>query len=250
MAATPTPNRKPYAEDLAYIHDRGYDFHARGLAAGLLNLLDAADLTNKTVVDLGCGSGIWAAALDQAGYRPVGVDISPAMIALARLRVPGGEFHVASFLDVELPACRAITALGEVVCYLFDSRTNRRALGRFVKQAYEALVPGGLLVFDMIEIGTDRGRQPACREGDDWACLVSFEYVARKDQLLRHITTFRQVGGHYRRDSETHRVQLYDQRDIAALLRRAGFRVRTFRSLGEYQLLPGRIGFLARKPHR
>ena len=52
-----------------------------------------------------------AHAFAQAGYRVIGVDISAAMIELARQRVPAAEFHVASFLDFQLPACSAITAI-------------------------------------------------------------------------------------------------------------------------------------------
>src|SRR5262245_18765198 len=109
-----------YHDDLAYIHDVGYDFHARGLAAGLLAIIDKAGLSDSSVVDIGCGSGIWADQLQRAGYRPIGVDYSPAMIELAKRRCPQGEFHVASFLDFGLPPCGVITAFGEVVCYLLD----------------------------------------------------------------------------------------------------------------------------------
>lgn len=237
-----------YADDLAYIHDAGYDFHARGVAPGLLHVLKAAGLAGSVVVDLGCGSGIWAAQLHQAGYLPVGVDISPAMIALARQRCPRGEFHVASFLDFQLPRCGAITAFGEVVCYLLDRANNRRALGQFLRRAYDALLPGGVFIFDIIEIGVDRGRAPTYRAGDDWACLVAFEHDDRRKQLIRQITTFRKIGDSYRRGQETHHVQLHDRRDVVRLLRQAGFRVRTFRRLGDYKLLPHRVGFIARRP--
>src|SRR5262245_51882423 len=125
-----------YTEDLAYIHDAGYDFHARGLAPGVLAILKQAGLAGSMVVDLGCGSGIWAADLKRAGFRPVGVDISSAMIGLARRRVPQGEFHVASFLDFDLPPCGAITAFGEVLCYLFDRGNNRRALARMLGRVH------------------------------------------------------------------------------------------------------------------
>src|SRR5437016_5137689 len=116
-----------FDEDLAYIHDVGYDFHAKGLAPALLRLFETTGLAGSTVVDLGCGSGIWAAYLEAAGFHAVGVDLSPAMIALARRRAPAAEFHVASLVDFSIPSCRAITALGEVVCYQFDRRNNRRA---------------------------------------------------------------------------------------------------------------------------
>lgn len=236
-----------YGEDLAHIHNVGYDFHARGLAPALLKLFEKARLAGSVVVDVGCGGGIWAQQLAKASYRPVGIDISPAMIELARQRVPSGEFHVASFLDFPLPRCGAITALGEVVCYLFDQRNQRRALAQWLKKAFEALRPGGLLVFDIAEMGLDRNSAPGWRCGDDWACGVWREYDERRSQLVRHITTFRKVGDTYRRGEETHRVQLYDRRDIGGLLRKVGFRVRSTRRFGDYALLPKRTGFIARK---
>jgi SAM-dependent methyltransferase len=239
-----------YGDDLAYIHDVGYDFHARGLAPAVLTMLKQAGLVGSVVVDLGCGSGIWAAELKKGGYRPIGVDISPGMIALAKSRVPDGEFHVASLLDFAFPPCGAITSFGEVVCYQFDRRNNRQALSRLFRKAFAALVRGGLLIFDIIEVGVDRDRPPTWRAGDGWACLVAFEHDNRRQQLIRQITTFRQVGELYRRAHESHRVQLYDGRQITPMLRDAGFSVRTFRRLGTHQLLPERLGFVARKPKR
>jgi SAM-dependent methyltransferase len=236
-----------YDEDLAYIHDVGYDFHARGLAPALLRLLKSIP-AGSVVVDLGCGSGIWAMQLAESGFHPVGVDYSAAMIAMASRRLPGGEFHVGSFLDFELPPCGAITALGEVVCYQFDRENNRQALARLFRRAYEALLPGGLFIFDVVEPGLDRGRLPTWRTGDDWACLVAYQCDERRKQLTRQITTFRKVGDLYRRGHEAHRVRLYDARDVGGLLRQAGFRVRTTRRFGKYPLLPHRAGFIARKP--
>jgi len=236
-----------YDEDLAYIHDIGYDFHARGLAPALLALLKEARLAGSVVVDLGCGSGIWTRQLADAGYRPVGVDYSAAMITLAGRRSPAGEFHVSSFLDFELPQCGAITAFGEVLCYQFDRRNGRPALMRLVRRVFEALSPGGLFLFDIVELGLDRGRKPTWQAGDDWACLVAYERDEKRKQVTRQITTFRKVGDLYRRGHEAHRVQLYDARDVAALLRQAGFRVRLTRRFGDYPLLPFRAGFIAKK---
>jgi hypothetical protein len=77
---------------------------------------------------------------------------------------------------------------------------------------------------------------------------VRFEYDERRTQLVRHITTFRRINDHYRRGQEVHRIQLYDRRDVARLLRQAGFRVRMTRRFDDYELLPGRVAFIARKP--
>jgi ubiquinone/menaquinone biosynthesis C-methylase UbiE len=42
---------------------------------------------NARVVDLGCGTGKWAAKIAKSGYRVTGVDISPKMIDQARRRM-------------------------------------------------------------------------------------------------------------------------------------------------------------------
>jgi SAM-dependent methyltransferase len=213
-----------------------------------LETLRASGIRDGLVIDLGCGSGIWARHLTDAGYEVVGVDISPAMISLARKRAPQAKFHTESFLNLELPTCRAITALGEVLCFLFDESNNRKALAGLFQRAAGALPSGGLLIFDVALVGLDRVRPPTGRAGADWATLVRVQYDAGRDQLTRHITTFRRRGTLYRRHEETHRLQLYRRGEIVDLLRQAGFRVRTVRRFGEYDLFPGRVGFLARKP--
>jgi predicted TPR repeat methyltransferase len=154
-------HRSPhYGDDLAYIHDVGFGGFAAGAAPGVLETLRRNGIHEGVVVDLGCGSGIWAKHLTEAGYRVVGVDLSPAMIRLAQQRAPDAQFHVASFLSFELPRCRAVTALGEVLCYLFDRSNNRKALAGLFQRAAGALESGGLMIFDVAEVGLDRGRPP------------------------------------------------------------------------------------------
>ena len=99
-----------YKDDLAYIHDVGFGSFARGATPGLLEILRRRGLTQGLVVDLGCGSGIWARALVDAGYDVLGIDISAAMIEMARRRVPEGDFRPGSFLQATLPPCEAWTS--------------------------------------------------------------------------------------------------------------------------------------------
>ena len=241
----PVPGRF-YGEDLACIHEAGYGGFAEGCAAGLLAALRAAGIAGGKVVDLGCGPGAWAGRLVEAGYDVLGVDLSAAMIRLARRRAPRATFRVGSLYTTPLPPCRAITALGEVLCYRVREAADPSLVPLF-RRAHTALGTGGLLIFDVAEVGLDRGRAPACREGEGWACLVRFAYDDARQRLTRHITTFRRIGASYRRREETHHVQLYRASAVARELREAGFRVRTVRRFGEYPLPPGRVGFLARK---
>ena len=79
-----------YGEDLAYIHDVGFGHFAKTATPGLLEMLRQTGGSRGLVVDLGCGSGVWARALCDAGYDVLGVDQSPAMIAIARNRAHQG----------------------------------------------------------------------------------------------------------------------------------------------------------------
>ncbi len=236
----------PYHEDLAFIHDAGYGDMARAAVPVVLDALRQSGLDRGLVIDLGCGSGILAAEVAAAGYDVLGFDISPAMVALARQRVPQGRFHARSFLAAEFPACVAVTAIGEVFNYLFDAGNTDASLGRLLRRIHDALAPGGMLLFDGAEPGRiPGGAQRAYRESDDWAVLVDADEDGR--HLTRRITSFRKVGKLYRRDHEVHEQRLFRRADLARQLRQVGFRVRILRRYGARQFPAGYVGFLARK---
>jgi SAM-dependent methyltransferase len=237
-----------YECDLAYIHDTGFGAFARGSAPGLLRLFQQNAINKGLIVDLGCGSGIWAKVLADAGYQVLGVDISPAMIELARQRVPEAQFHVGSFIHFRVPPCRAVTALGEVFNYLFDPKNSLRTLRRVCKGVFEALTPKGLLAFDVAEPGRCKGLTQRFTEGEDWTCLVEVRQEVARQQLTRRIVSFRKVGDMYRRHEESHTQQLYPGTKVAEMLRDIGFRVRQIRCYGKYSLSPRVAGFVARKP--
>src|SRR6476659_1023640 len=125
-----------YKTDLAYIHDVGFGNYATNSSAGLLEILRQAGVSTGLVVDLGCGSGLWARELDRAGYKVVGIDISPAMIQIARKRVTRAEFHIGSLLKAKIPKCDAVTSLGECFNYLFDKSNSVGQLHKVFRRVY------------------------------------------------------------------------------------------------------------------
>jgi SAM-dependent methyltransferase len=238
-----------YRADLAYIHDAGFGQFAEAAAEELLRRLRAARVRKGRVVELGCGSGILSARAAAAGYDVAGFDISADMIELARRRVPGGTFRCASFIDAPLGACVAVTAVGEIFNYLFDRRNSPARLQAVFRRIDDALVPGGLFLFDVALVGRGGGRlQRGCRQADDWACVYEAEEFPGKKLLVRRITTFRRSGALYRRDEEVHRLRLYEPAELLAPLRKAGFRVRALRKYPGLSFPPGYVSFLCRKP--
>lgn len=239
-----------YREDLAFIHDVGYGDFALESAPGILEILDRNRIREGLVVDLGCGSGLWARELIDAHYRVLGIDISEDMIAIARRRAPEAEFRISSLFDADLPPCNAVTSLGECVNYLFDPENDSRTLVRLFRRVYNALTAGGLFIFDIAEPGqvAPGTRTRGFTEGDGWVVLVEKEEDREQETLSRRITTFRKVGEDYRRADEVHRQRLYKAADVAGELRQVGFRVKTMRAYGRYRLPRARAAFVARKP--
>ncbi len=236
--------RGAYREDLARIHDEGFGALASSAAPVLLGALSLAGLSAGLVVDLGCGSGLLSQELSAAGYDVLGVDVSGPMLAIARRRVPRGLFRQESLLDTRLPRCVAVAAVGESFNYLFDERNSRGTLLALFRRIHRALVPGGVLLFDMAT--PRRVASSAHLESRDWAVLVTAE--RSRTLLTRRITTFRRLGALYRRSHEVHRLRLVSRAEAVRLLREAGFRVRVLAAYASVRLPPGLAAYLAHKP--
>jgi len=230
-----------YGTDLAYIHDAGFGEFALQSSPGLLKLLRQNGVDHGLVVDLGCGSGIWARQLGFAGYDVTGVDSSPAMIRLTRAKAPKAKFITASLVDVAIPRCDAVTSIGECISYAFAGDKSGRALHRFFRRVHGALRPGGVFIFDLAGVGILNGHWT----GEDWAVLV--DGSRNGDLFTRRITTFRRVGRTYRRAEETHTVRLYEIDPIRDALAAAGFVSTSLRSYGNFRFRGGHFAILASK---
>jgi SAM-dependent methyltransferase len=121
----------------------GYDAKTQLDLESSLELLRRHGLgAETTLVDLGCGTGLVAVAAASEARRVVGVDVSPAMLEVARSRSDDVEWVAAGFLTYEhqgdLPQ-------------LVHSRHALHHLPDFWKgvalaRIHDLLAPGGVLV--------------------------------------------------------------------------------------------------------
>jgi SAM-dependent methyltransferase len=239
-----------YGEDLAFIHDAGFGALARRASDCLIDALRRGGINSGLVVDLGCGSGILSEALATAGYDVLGFDFSPAMIDLARRRVPGGQFRIESLHTASWPPCVAVAAVGECLSYLLeDDEMSKPPYADLFRRVHESLPPGGIFLFDVVGPGRVLSEGPYRSHfmADDWAVLVTAEEDRSRGILTRRITSFRKVGELYRRDDEVHRQHLASREVVAELLREVGFEIAILDAYGPRPLPPGDVAFLARK---
>jgi SAM-dependent methyltransferase len=243
-----TPQKtRAYGADLALIHDIGFTEFTQHAASYLLALLRKAGKRAGRIVDLGCGPGTLAKRLVDSGFDVLGIDISPAMVRLARKQVKRARFVCGSYRNAVLPECDTVTAIGEIFNYKFDRRAGLTALRRIFRRVHAALRPGGLFLFDVSTPG--RGGPGGLRfaEGPTWATIVRVKEDSRRRVLRREIVSFLKRGSSYRRSEETHDLTLYRRAEVARELRAAGFSVRMRESYGPARLPFGWVIFEARK---
>jgi SAM-dependent methyltransferase len=243
--------RDHYGRDLASLHDRHFGMVAQAAAHELVTRLRAAGFESGTVVELAIGSGISSRAIADAGFEIWGVDISAEMLALARASVPEAVLSHASLWDVELPACVAVTAIGEAFCYVAPGTgVDIDALGAFsarLRTIHDALPAGGILLFDVAGPGRSGPTGSRTVVGRFPGAFVSSVEHEHDGLLTREVDTFVADGPLYRRSVEHHVLRLLDPEQVEALLREQGFCPQRLPRYAEFELLPSWHAFAATK---
>jgi len=231
-----------YSADLAYVHDAAFGDVARRAAPQIVRLLRDRGVRRGHIVEVGCGSGIAAACFVARGYTVTGVDVSPAMIRLARANAPAARFRVASIERLHPPPCDAVVAVGEIVSYVPGGLP---ALQRFFARVHGALRPGGVLAFDFIESASGRTFAAASFGGADWALAARATFDGARQLLTRRIVVVRTTGRRVRHATEIHQVRVYGRAEMRRALEKAGFSVAISRSYGRYRLMTGDAAVIA-----
>ncbi|MBM9505981.1 class I SAM-dependent methyltransferase [Actinacidiphila acididurans] len=118
----------------------------------------AEEVGARRVLDIGCGTGVFALMLADRGAEVVGIDPAQASIEVARAK-PGAERVRWIHGDgTTLPPLQAdlVTMTANVAQHIAEPR----AWAGTLRGAYEALRPGGHLVFET--------RDPAGRAWEEW----------------------------------------------------------------------------------
>jgi len=120
---------------------------------------------SAVILDLGCGTGKWAAKLIKSGFRVVCVDISAKMLDQARMKIEQmGQLHRAEFLQADLCELSALSEGGATLAVaLGDPIGCTHSPPKAMKEIRRALCDTGVLVatFDnklsAIEFYLERG---------------------------------------------------------------------------------------------
>lgn len=142
LGSSDVPRGDNYDARFTALANSGADVH------GEANFVAALGVTS--VLDAGCGTGRVAIELARRGLEVVGVDLDPAMLAVAQRKAPHLPWYTGDLASVTLPRSNATGALylfeaivlaGNVMIFLAPGSE-----GTVVANLARHLAPGGALV--------------------------------------------------------------------------------------------------------
>jgi SAM-dependent methyltransferase len=219
----------PYATsariyDLLYVGAGIKDYQAE--TAELHRLIEESRPGAKTLLDVACGTGAHLAEL-RRWYEVEGVDLSPAMLAVARRRVSGIPLHQADMRTLDLGrSFDTVICLFSSIGYVTDPAEMRSAVARLAAH----VAPGGVLVLDgwvRPDEWHDRFRPEPDIAHDDEALVVRLAFARRERDItnldMHHLV---QTAGGIDYFVENHKLALTPTADYVSAVEIAGLSAR------------------------
>ncbi len=196
----------------------GWNVYPQEFARQLLVYLAQNGRAVRSVLDLGCGTGVLCREMTENGIRAAGVDLSEGMIAIARQQAPDAAFFVGDMVTFR-PEERfdLVTCTGDALNHLFDPGDIQKVFENV--SAY--LNPGGLFVFDLLRETEIPPDEPFDLDYSDTVRAV-FRTVRQGDRVRLHISVFE--NGELTVEEDI-LEKLHDPALICAMLSRAGLEV-------------------------
>ncbi len=244
--------------DFAYVYFQGpYPSFSIQVAELFPEILERFDFHPRNMLDMACGEGSFAIQMALNGLQVTGLDQSPDMLQIARLRSNARGAPV-DWIELDMrsldnpPSFDLVTCLFDSLNYLLEPGDLANTFSR-VRQA---LNPGGLFIFDMNTIYglSVLWQQTGCSLQQDNEEIVeihqpNFDYENSIASVK--ITAFIKDEPAWRRIDEVHQERGYPVEQIRDMLAIAGLDILgcygSISDFGELQPDSGRVWFVTRK---
>ncbi|MFE9674874.1 class I SAM-dependent DNA methyltransferase [Streptomyces sp. NPDC006259] len=213
------------AEIYELLHEsRGKDYRAE--AATVAGLVRARNPQADSLLDVACGTGAHLRHFAQLFDKVEGVELSDAMLSMARSAVPAAVLHRGDMRDLALGrSYTAITCMFGSIAYLKDVDELTSTLRSFA----EHLAPGGVVAVDpwwFLETSLEHHVSgDTVTVGSRTMTRVSY---TEREGSTSHMTVHYVVaepGSGVRHFAERHRLTLFTRAQYEEAFARAGLRV-------------------------
>ena len=220
-----------YGPAFARVYNEKWIDFARHVAPLIRAFYESTPLgaSEKSLLDVCCGTGQLAQHFLEHGYCVTGIDLSPSMLGYAwQNNAPYIESGQARFLEADAADFTLDESFGLVVS-TFDALNHlpgKEALRGCFSSVYPLLLPDGFFIFDLnTRAGLVRWNGINIRDMPDHLIIDRGIYDEESDRAWVKITGFmRTESGLYERFEETAYNTAYDMDWVRDALYRVGWR--------------------------
>lgn len=191
----------------------------------IISLFDGHSV--RRIADCACGTGAISIPLAKLGYSVTGLDASEEMLEIAAQNARRERVEV-PFIRQDMRRLAlhrpqdAVLAVCDGVNYLTLKGTED-----FFKSAYEQLIPGGILLFDIssrYKLSTVLGNNTFAEDEGEAAYIWKNVYDEQTRQIQMELTLFeRESDDRYTRFTESQIQRAHSVKELSGALSRAGF---------------------------
>ncbi len=139
-----------YSEYFCKIYNEfGWNYFPESFAEQLLIWLQRKDVHPKSMLDIGCGTGVLCDILQKTGIQATGIDLSEGMITIAKEEHDSCQFEVANMITYQ-PANEEkfdlVTCTGDALNHILDMEDVKTVC----ENVYGYLNRGGYFIFDIL----------------------------------------------------------------------------------------------------
>lgn len=204
-------------------------------------ILDRAPKKQMTILDLGCGPGLYTERLAQKSHGVTGMDFSSRAIAHAKQSAAEKNLDITYIQDdyLNLDQNNQYDLIMMIYTDFGVLSPGKRQI--LLKKIYQALKPGGIFIFDVLNTHYSQSRNPASQwdvaQKGFWknrpylALSQSFYYETEQVGLNQHII----VDESGAMDVYRFYVHTFSHSDLEKILEEKGFHTTDFQD----NLLPG-----------
>lgn len=143
-----------YTDTFATFYDRYYTGWVQAIAPRLVDYLSKTHTSDRSLLDLCCGTGRASLAFCEAGWRVVGLDLSDGMLSLAQQRLqPMIDAGKAQLIHGSAARFDPPQRVGACIC--LDGALNHLDSFAELQSCFQsvsaALLDGGQFFFDLLE---------------------------------------------------------------------------------------------------
>lgn len=195
-----------------------------------------AGIEMGTLVDLGCGTGTLTVPLAKLFTTVIGVDLSAEMLTIAQEKAAVEQQDI-QWIEADMSEMIFAPESVDCMTILCDSLNyviEQGAVQQTLENCYQALKPGGLLIFDVHTMAKIHDVFEDFSEnviGEDFSYIWN-SFVTGEGEVEHELTFFVETeSGLYQRFDELHHQKTYPLKDYKTMINESGFvKISTFDS--------------------